>query len=341
MANRAVLACVEALLRTIMDDERPFGGKIIILLGDFRQTCPVIPYGSKADVIEASLKSSPLWSLFTVVRLVEPIRNAEDPEFAALVDAIGDGAGPIVELPFLEHVQCAEDLIAFVYPADVLADPLQCARFSLLAPTHHQIEYYNRIVLAQIHGDANSFVSTDSLKEADEAGLDLHASILDYVALHTPPGMPPNILNIKTNGVYRLLRNLSLDQSLVKNLRLVVKSIGQHLITVRVVRPSTAGICSYDSEDLLLPRITFSTVLPSGHTLLRKQFPMAPAYATTFNSCQGLTLDRVGIDLTVPVFSHGQLYTAMSRVRHRSHCRILLPPGQTSTINVTYPEILV
>lgn len=65
---------------------------------------------------------------------------------------------------------------------------------------------------------------------------------------------------------------------------------------------------------ILLPRISFTHSLRSGHTLLRRQFPLAPAYATTFNSCQGLTLDRVGVDLTVPMFSHGQLYTALSRI---------------------------
>ncbi|KIM65900.1 hypothetical protein SCLCIDRAFT_54687, partial [Scleroderma citrinum Foug A] len=74
--------------------------------------------------------------------------------------------------------------------------------------------------------------------------------------------------------------------------------------------------------------------------LLRRQFPLAPAYATTFNSCQGLTLDRIGLDLTIPVFSHGQLYTAMSRIRHRTHVLIRLPPEQTSTTNVTYHELL-
>ena len=37
---------------------------------------------------------------------------------------------------------------------------------------------------------------------------------------------------------------------------------------------------------------------------MRRQFPLTAAYATTFNSCQGLTLDRMGADLTKPVFSH-------------------------------------
>jgi hypothetical protein len=42
MANHAVLACDEETCRHVMENECAFGGKIIILLGDFRQTCPVI-----------------------------------------------------------------------------------------------------------------------------------------------------------------------------------------------------------------------------------------------------------------------------------------------------------
>jgi hypothetical protein len=42
MANRAVLACVEKTCWHVMESDSPFGNKIIVLLGDFRQTCPVI-----------------------------------------------------------------------------------------------------------------------------------------------------------------------------------------------------------------------------------------------------------------------------------------------------------
>jgi hypothetical protein len=68
---------------------------------------------------------------------------------------------------------------------------------------------------------------------------------------------------------------------------------------------------------------------------------LAPAYATTFNSCQGLTLEIVEVDLTRPVFSHGQLYTAPSRIRHHNDAKAHLCPGETTTTNVTYQEILI
>ena len=82
-------------------------------------------------------------------------------------------------------------------------------------------------------------------------------------------------------------------------------------------------------------------MLSSGHQLVHRQFPLAPAYATTFNSCQGLTLDKIGVDLSKPVFSHGQLYTALSRIRHRRDAIIYLSAGETQTTNVVFPEILI
>jgi hypothetical protein len=46
-------------------------------------------------------------------------------------------------------------------------------------------------------------------------------------------------------------------------------------------------------------------------------------YATTFNSCWGFTLDRAIVDLTSPVFAHGQLYTALIHIRERCNRRVL------------------
>ena len=160
-----------------------------------------------------------------------------------------------------------------------------------------------------------------------------------YAARQTPPGLPEHALTVKVNGVYRLIRNLSIDRGLTKNTRVLVKALGRRLITVRVLR----GLSDSDahSEDILLPRITFSTTLPSGHTLLRQQFPLAAAYATTFNSCQGLTLDRIGLDLIRPPFSYGQLYTALSRIRHCTTAARSQQYCQNTTTNVVYPEILI
>ncbi|KAJ3714815.1 hypothetical protein C8R42DRAFT_698557 [Lentinula raphanica] len=139
-----------------------------------------------------------------------------------------------------------------------------------------------------------------------------------------------------------LLCNFSIesDCGLVKNVHVRVVALGQRVITVRLI-PNSNIPQSLCNDDILIPRISFSHVLHSGHTLLRQQFPLAPAYATTFNSCQGLTLDVIGVDLSVNVFSHGQLYTALSRVCNCNALGVRLLGDSATTTNITYSEILL
>ena len=336
MTSKAVLACMEETCRMVMGSQQPFGGKIVVLLGDFRQTCPVIRGGTKADVLDASIKSSPLWDTFEKRRLTQLIRNAEDPEFAEVIDGIGDGGSPIANLEIFTRTTSRDALLHFVFPDDVLADPFECLSRSILAPTNAQIDEYNRRILARLPGNSKTYVCADQIKEGEDETSIPPATLLDYVVRHPPPGLPPSNLCLKKGAVCRILRNFSVDRGLVKNARVVITHLGAHLIAIKKLLAD--GVTA---EEILLPRITFAASLPSGHTFQRKQFPVAPAYATTFNSCQGLTLARIGVDLTHPVkFSHGQLYTALSRVRRREHALLLLPTDDPYTTNVTYTELL-
>jgi ATP-dependent exoDNAse (exonuclease V) alpha subunit len=61
----------------------------------------------------------------------------------------------------------------------------------------------------------------------------------------------------------------------------------------------------------------------------------------TINKSQGQTLNQVGIYLSQPVFSHGQLYTALSRATSHQNVRVLIGNGETcQTRNIVYNEVL-
>ncbi|XP_066357876.1 uncharacterized protein [Miscanthus floridulus] len=65
----------------------------------------------------------------------------------------------------------------------------------------------------------------------------------------------------------------------------------------------------------------------AGKRFKRKQFPIRLSFAMTVNKSQGQTIPNVGVYLPAPVFSHGQLYVAMSRAMSRVNIKILvLPP---------------
>jgi hypothetical protein len=178
------------------------------------------------------------------------------------------------------------------------------------------------MILHCIEGETRTYLAADSIKEADECGLSLPSVCLDYVTRQTPPGLPSHRLMIKKGAMYQLLWNFLIDKGLVKNVQVVVTEVGTSLITVRIVQDNASPL--QVEKEILLPCITFTHLLHSGHMLSRQQFPLMMTYCTTFNSCQGLNLDAVAVDLTRPVFSHGQLYIALSRIRHHLHTRIRL-----------------
>ncbi len=69
------------------------------------------------------------------------------------------------------------------------------------------------------------------------------------------------------------------------------------------------------------------------------------------NKSQGQTLQHVGVFLPEPVFTHGLLYVALSRVGDPAHINVCVVPmegfqgidkdGDTFTSNIVYTEVLI
>ena len=48
-----------------------FGAKLMVKSGDFQQGLPVIPGGSRAQIVDATVQLSPLWATVQVLELTE------------------------------------------------------------------------------------------------------------------------------------------------------------------------------------------------------------------------------------------------------------------------------
>jgi hypothetical protein len=77
MTNKLAFEAVDRSLRDLIDKNEPFGGIVFVMSGDFRQVLPVIPRGSHADIVSASIKNSYLWESVEVFRLSENMRAGD------------------------------------------------------------------------------------------------------------------------------------------------------------------------------------------------------------------------------------------------------------------------
>ncbi len=87
-----------------------------------------------------------------------------------------------------------------------------------------------------------------------------------------------------------------------------------------------------------MPLIPSDTDLP--FDFQRTQFPIRTAFCITINKSQGQTLEHVSIWLGDDhVFTHGQLYVALSRVASIQNIKIAINNPFLLTRNVVYREI--
>lgn len=103
---------LDRLLKDITENELPFGGKIIILTGDLRQTLPIIPRATKNELISNSIVNSALWNLFEVMPLVINMRvNPNERQFIEWLELVGNGQLPRYEGLPVDTIRLPESLM--------------------------------------------------------------------------------------------------------------------------------------------------------------------------------------------------------------------------------------
>ena len=95
MSHRAHVEAVDSTWKDISNSSRIMGVVTFVLAGNFRQILPVITKGTRADIIKACLKSSPLWHSIQTLNLSTNMRthlhNIQNSNFLEKLFKLGEG----------------------------------------------------------------------------------------------------------------------------------------------------------------------------------------------------------------------------------------------------------
>ncbi len=141
---------------------------------------------------------------------------------------------------------------------------------------------------------------------------------------------------LKVSVLILLLHNLNQSIGLCNGMRLIVNRLGQCVIEAEIITRNNVD------KRVFIPRIIMS---PSGidwpFVLHHRQFPVQVDFAMIINKSQGQTLNNVGVYLLSPVFSHGQLYVAISQVISSANIKIFNGQSPDGYMwNVVYRKVL-
>ncbi|XP_038711830.1 ATP-dependent DNA helicase PIF1-like [Tripterygium wilfordii] len=368
--------CFEALDRSLNDiisgDEfdgayKPFGGKSVLLGGDFRQILPVVPKGSRSGTIHASIARSYLWKHCKIFYLKQNMRlNAaglNDEEISELAMfskwLLNVGEGKIEAIAMHEEEESPtwikipdnlrvdpnegdiQDITSAVY--DGLSSMYSNAEYlkqrAIITGTNAVVDELNAHILSLIPTELKTYLSFDSISNDDSASADMDVLYpTEFLNSLTFNGLPNHQLQLKVQSPVMLLRNINQSIGLCNGTRLIISRLGDRVVEATIISGSHIGSRVY------IPRIIMSAKESKWPFVMkRRQFPLRLSYAMTINKSQGQTLEKVGLYLPKPIFCHGQLYVALSRVTTYKGLRILIKNQEDEqkfyTKNIVYNEI--
>ncbi|XP_061394706.1 ATP-dependent DNA helicase pif1-like, partial [Musca vetustissima] len=251
MAHKKSLEALHRTLQDLRNNTNLFGGALILLAGDFRQTLPVIPGSTPADELNACLKSSSLWSHVKTLKLTTNMRVALQNDTSALQFSkqlldLGNGKIPVnpatncITFPpdFCKLTQSIEDLIISIFPnidRNFTNTQWLCER-ALLAAKNVDVNYINNIILNRIGGSIKTYNSIDTVMEENDV-VNYPIEFLNSLDL---PGFPPHVLQLKIGVPIVLLRNID-PPKLCNGTRLAVKKLHNNIIEATIITGKYKG----------------------------------------------------------------------------------------------------
>lgn len=306
---------IEYVLRKVkangQGEEKPFGGIQIVLVGDLYQLPPVAPINHNTDHSHFIFSGAYFRGNFEFIDLQEQVRQQNAPEnVISLLRACRKGKTLTHDqLELLEEhsvKQEPDDNILRLFATNESADELNSKK-NRPENCNYEFETFKaEDDLASEHSDNDDWISEEELNIANHQNFSFEQvckSYLDKLRV-------PESIDLRIGSRVILLKNIDVENGFANG------RIGT------VVRFNDSGIIvkfdsygAFSEAEREIRREDFTVVSRQRKIAVRRQYPLALAWAITIHKSQGMTLEKAYIDLT-NAFALGQSYVALSRLRN-------------------------
>ncbi|CAB04087.2 ATP-dependent DNA helicase [Caenorhabditis elegans] len=282
-------------LKRAMQNDKPFGGKAIVMAADFGQLLPFsLNFNQK---VKNSLKHLAENLVAPFKKHVLPTPTDDWSQFMYMVRQT-----PKIVIPDANVVSSLDELIDFTFGP--LYTEIPNLNGIILTPKKADVEYINLKIMDQIKGKDLVFEAKLNTRII-RSDLSLHSMTLSFEFLYAR-------LSFSVDSKHEKGCIVALDEpfeGLQKGTRLLFEDLNGNHLCCKVIETGK------DVDISRVKRLIGSSGKSNNTQQSVLQFPVSLNFASTIHGSQGKSFEKLGLYKLNECFEHGMIYTAISRVR--------------------------
>ncbi|TKR61973.1 hypothetical protein L596_025998 [Steinernema carpocapsae] len=279
--------CRDILSFNDVNKFKPFGGKVVLMSGDWKQLLPVVDGAqTPLEQLTESFKYAESFPRFEQLKLTQ---NGEaEQTYLRYTEDVGTGyykadeQGVVKKRRFVPihantHGHTVQGLIDALFPEDFLQDPTRRAELggrAILAGHNESVDKVNADILRRVSGKSRVY------EGLDEPAIDCSYTVplLGPEPFHHR--MPKYKLELKKGAMVMLMRNLDVEAGLSNGTKLFVEEMYEYGVMCSFVNPPPGA-----EKRIFISALKFKHVDKCGPTFsfVRRQLPLRLCYAMTIN----------------------------------------------------------